>query len=413
MDSMLKHLRALDLTDDRGFLCGKILADMGVNVIKVEKPGGDFSRNTGPFYGGKHDPQKSLYWFAYNSNKKGITLDIETEKGRELFRKLVKTADFVIESFKPGYMDELGIGYRELSKNHPELIWASITPFGPQMPYRDFKDADIVVMGMSGTLYQTGETDGPPAHISMPQAALHAGADAAVGCMMAYYHREQTGEGQFIDVSMQQSAGWFQANAVPVYELQGNIMKRSGAFRTGTSSQAAQRQVWQCKDSYVFFNVIGGRTGAKTLSALVAWMDEEKMATDHLLKMDWDNFDMFTLTEEEMQKISQPIEAFFQKHTTHELLKGAVPRGVSIGPLSSMQDLLEDECLRERKFWTEVKHPELGSKIPYPKTYVRSTEADFSIHFRAPLTGEHNKEVYKEIGVGGGELNELKQEGII
>ena len=268
-------------------------------------------------------------------------------------------------------------------------------------------------MGMSGTLYQTGETDGPPVHISMPQSPMHAGADAAVGCMMAYYYREQSGEGQYIDVSMQQSAGWFQANAVPVYELQGNIMKRSGAFRSGTSSQAAQRQVWKCKDSYVFFNVIGGRTGAKTLSALVAWMDEEKMATEHMLRMDWNNFDMFSLTQEEMDKIAAPIEAFFKKHTSKELLKGAVPRGVSIGPLSSMQDLLEDECLNQRKFWTEVEHPELKTKIKYPKTYVRSTGADISIHFRAPLIGEHNKEVYKGIGIGGGELNRLKDEGVI
>jgi crotonobetainyl-CoA:carnitine CoA-transferase CaiB-like acyl-CoA transferase len=410
---MLKHLRALDLTDDKGFLCGKILADLGVNVIKVESPGGDVSRYIGPYYGGKPDREKSLYWWAYNSNKKGITLNLESEKGRELFRKLVKKADFVIESFPPGYMDSLGIGYTELSKDDKKLIWASITPFGPQEPYRSFKDTDIVVMGMSGTLYQTGETDGPPAHISMPQACMHAGADAAVGCMMAYYQREKTGEGQLVDVSMQQSAGWFQANAVPVYELQGNIMKRSGAFRSGTSSQVAQRQVWKCRDSYVFFNVIGGRTGAKTLSALVAWMDEEKMATEHLLHMDWDNFDMFAVTQEQMDLISRPIEAFFLKHTSKELLKGAVPRGVSIGPLSSMQNLLEDECLNERKFWTEVKHPELGKKITYPKTYVRSTEADMSIRFRAPLIGEHNNEIYKEIGISGLELKQLKNDGVI
>ena len=413
MDQMLKHLHALDLTDEKGFLCGKILADLGVNVIKIERPGGDPSRNTGGFYGNRPDPEKSLYWFAYNSNKKGITLDLENPEGRELFKKLVKTVDFVIESYSPGYMDDLGIGYKDLNKDHKKLIWAGITPFGPEEPYRTYKGPDIVVMGMSGTLYQTGESDGPPVHMSMPQACLHAGADAAVGCMMAYHHREQTGEGQYVDVSMQQSAGWFQANAVPVYELQGNIMKRSGAFRSGTSSQTPQRQVWQCKDSYVFFNVIGGRTGAKTLSALVAWMDEEKAATDHLLHMDWDNFDMFSVSQAEMDKISQPIEEFFKKHTSKELLKGAIPRGVSIGPLSSMKDLLEDECLNQRGFWTEVKHPELNTKITYPKTYVRATGSDLSIRFRAPLIGEHNKEIYKQIGIGGMELGRLKEEGVI
>jgi len=410
---MLNHLRALDLTDDRGFLCGKILADLGVNVIKVEKPGGDPSRMTGGFWGGKPDPEKSLYWFAYNSNKKGITLDIEDAKGKEIFGKLVSTVDFVIESFPPGYLDGLGIGYTYFGKDKKGLIWASITPFGTEEPYRNYKDSDIVVMGLSGTLYQTGESDGPPVHISLPQACLHAGADAAVGCMIAYYHREKTGEGQLVDVSMQQSAAWFQANAVPTYELNGAILKRSGSFRAGMSAQIAQRQVWRCQDSYVFFNVIGGRTGAKSLSALVAWMDEENMATDFLLNMDWDSFDMFTVTGEEMDKISQPVGEFFMKHTSKELLRGAVPRGVSIGPLSGMRDLLDDECLNARHFWTEIEHPELGTGITYPKEFIRSTEADFSTRFRAPLIGEHNREVYKEIGLEEKELHSLKKDGVI
>ena len=413
MEKMLSHLRALDLTDDKGFLCGKILADLGVNVIKVEKPGGDPSRRIGGFWGDTPDPEKSLYWFAYNSNKKGITLDIETARGREIFKKLVKTADFVIESFSPGYLDKLGIGYRDFSKIYPKIIWVSITPFGPEEPYRDYKDSDIVVMGMSGTLYQTGEFDGPPVHISLPQACLHAGADAAVGCMVAYYHREMTGEGQHVDVSMQQSAAWFQANAVPTWELNKGILKRAGAFRAGTSRNVGQRQVWPCKDGYLFFNVIGGRTGAKTLSSLVAWMDEDKLATDFLLNLDWNNFDMFTVTREVMDKISRPIGEFFLRHTRRELLQGAVPRGVSIGPLSSMQDLLEDECLKERKYWTQIEHPELGTSITYPKEFVRSSAADCSIRFRAPLIGEHNEEVYQEIGLSEKDIDKLKKTRVI
>jgi benzylsuccinate CoA-transferase BbsE subunit len=410
---MLNHLRALDLTDDKGFLCGKILADLGVNVIKIERPGGDPSRNIGGFWGCNSDPEKSLYWFAYNSNKKGITLDIEQAKGREILNKLVKTADIIIESFPPGYLEKLGIGYKDLSQKYKKLIWASITPFGTEEPYRNYKDSDIVVMGMSGTLYQTGESDGPPVHISIPQACLHAGADAAVGCMVAYYHREKTGEGQHVDVSMQQSAAWFQANAVPTYELNGTLLKRAGSFRAGMSTQVAQRQVWRCKDGYVFFNVIGGRTGAKTLSSLVAWMDEEKLATDFLLSMDWDTFDMFTVNQDVMDKITGPVGGFFSKHTRKELLQGAVPRGVSIGPLSSMQDLIEDECLNEREFWTKIEQPELGTSITYPRTFIRSTEMDYPIRFRAPLIGEHNQEVYQELGLNKNELESLRQEGII
>jgi len=410
---MLKHLRALDLTDDKGFLCGKILADLGADVIKVERPGGDPSRRLGGFWGDIPDPEKSLYWFAYNSNKRGITLNIESAEGREIFKKLVKTADFVIESFPPGYMDKLDIGYAVLSSINKGIILASITPFGQEGPYRDYKGPDIVVMGMSGTLYQTGEFNGPPVHISMPQACLHAGADAAVGCMVAYYHREATGEGQHVDVSMQQSAAWFQANAVPTWELNKGILRRSGAFRAGMSKDVGQRQVWPCKDGYLFFNVIGGRTGAKSLSALVDWMDSEGVATDYQRNMDWDNFDMFTVTREEMQQVLQPVGEFFLRHTSQELLKGAVSRGVSLGPLSSMHDLLNDECLEERHFWKEIEHPELGLKLAYPGEFFRSSEVDCTIRSRAPLIGEHNGEVFSKIGISGKELESLKQTGVI
>ncbi len=410
---MLEHLRALDLTDDQGFLAGKILADLGADVIKIEPPGGDPSRALGPFWGDKPDPEKSLWWLAYNSNKRGITLDIESPAGKEIFLELAATAAFVIESFPPGYLDGLGLGYDALSRRDKGIILVSITPYGQAGPYRDYKDSDIVVMGLSGTLYQTGESDGPPVHISLPQACLHAGADAAVGAMIAYYHRQATGEGQHVDVSMQQSAAWFQANAVPTWELSHVILKRAGAFRAGMSTGTAQRQVWPCRYGYVFFNVIGGRTGAKTLSALTAWMDEEGLATDFLLRMDWDNFDMFTVNKDVMDKISGPVGEFFRRHTRKELLKGAVPRGVSIGPLSSMADLLGDECLNARDFWQEVDHPELGKTLTYPRQFARSSAADLGIRFRAPLVGEHNGEVYKELGIKAAEVKALKQDGVI
>ena len=410
---MLSHLRALDLTDEKGFLCGKMLADLGADVIKIERPGGDPSRRIGGFWGDVPHPERSLYWFAYNSNKRGITLNIETADGKDIFKNLLKTADFIIESFAPAYLDGLGLGYADLESIKQGIIMASITPFGQAGPYRDFKDSDIVVMGLSGTLYQTGEFDGPPVHISVPQAYMHAGADAAVGCMVAYHHREATGLGQHVDVSLQQSAAWFQANAVPTWELNQVILRRSGAFRAGSSHDTDQRQVWPCREGYVFFNVIGGRTGAKSLSALVAWMDSEGMATDFLRDMDWNSFDMFAVTGKEIRQIEQPVGKFFVKHTAKELLEGAIPRGVSIGPLSGMNDLLHDDCLEERHFWTEIAHPELGTAITYPKEFVRSSEADCSTRFRAPLIGEHNIAVYSELGLNRQDIIALKQAGVI
>ncbi len=408
---MLNNCRALDLTSENGFLCGKILADLGVDVIKVEKPGGDASRNIGPFWHDNPDPEKSLYWYAYNSNKRGITLDIETTDGKEVFRKLVAKTDFLIESFPPGYLDKIGLGYTELSKINNNLIMASITPFGQTGPYRDYLASDIVTMGMSGILYQTGDVALPPLHMSLPQSWMLAGADAAAGVMMAYYHRKKTGEGQYIDISMQHSSAWFLANSVPLWEMENIITKRAGMFRPSMNS--TQRQVWQCKDGYVFFNIIGGRTGAKTLQELTAWMDGEGMADSYLKTLDFDTLDMFKVNQGVVDAISRPIELFFKSHTKKEIADGASERRISVCPLSSMNDLFNNTQLKYRNFWQDVAHPELNDKITYPKTFIQSSAEDYKIRFRAPLIGEHNKEVFGEIGLSDKDLLALEQAGII
>lgn len=408
---MLDGFRVLDLTDENGFLCGKILADLGADVIKVEPPGGSPARNMRPFWKDIHDPEKNLWWFAYNSNKRGVSLDIESAEGKELFRKLVKTADCVVESFPPGYLDGLGLGYDDLCKLRPSIIMTSITPFGQDGPYRDYRSEDIVTMGMTGLLYQTGDHDTPPTHMTMPQSYMHGGADGAVATMLAYYHREQTGEGQHADVSQQQSVAWFLANAVPIYELNGIVVERSGAFRWSLTS--TQRQVWECKDGYVFFNIIGGRGGAKTLRELVKWMDGEGLASDFLKSMDWETLDMFKATQETVDEISRPIEVFFKAHTKQEISIGARQRNISICPLSGMGDLLEDKQLAFRNFWTDIEHPELGETVTYPREFAKSNEESFATRFRAPLIGEHNAEVYRELGLSDAEVQNLKQAGVI
>ena len=180
-DSLLAPYRALDLTDEKGLICGKVLADMGADVIKVEKPGGDPARRIGPFYHDDPDPEKSRSWFAFNANKRGITLDIETADGKEIFNRLVKTADLVIESFDPGYMESLGLGYPDLEKINPLIILVSITPFGQSGPYVDqgYKVNDMIAWALGGTLYITGDPDRPPNQVTFPQAYLHGGMEGA------------------------------------------------------------------------------------------------------------------------------------------------------------------------------------------------------------------------------------------
>ncbi len=409
---MLEGYRALDLTDEKGFLCGKILAELGVDVVKVEKPGGDDARMAGPFWHDQADPQKSLYWFAYNSSKRGITLSLETEDGKRLFRELVKTAHFVIESFAPGELDELGLGYSELRKIKDDIILISITPFGLTGPYSRFKATDLVIMGMAGELFLTGDSDRRPVNISVPQACLHAGADAAVGAMLAHHHRRMTGEGQLVDVSMQHSAAWFLAQTIPHWELDNLVLGRVGTFRT-SSRGTLQRQVWPCKDGFIFFFMIGGQQGAKTCRQLVKWMDELGMANEFLLTYEWEKFDMAGATQDLIDRISQPIAEFFKTRTKMEALEAAMSRGISICPLMGNRDLLNDPNLAIRGFWAPIEHPELSDSIPYPKQFARSSENEMATRCRAPLIGEHNAEVYGELGLSAQEFESLKNRGVI
>jgi len=406
--------RVLDLTDEKGLLCGRILADLGADVIKIERPGGDCSRNIGPFYHDTPSPEKSLYWFIYNANKRGITLDIKNKDGQHIFKKLVGRADLVIESYSPGYMDELGLDYSVLDGINHKVIMTSITPFGQTGPYKNFKASDLTGIALSGWMYMCGDPDRPPVQVSFPQAYLNAGAEAAVGSMIAYYHRERTGEGQHVDVSMLESLVLNSSNAPSDFELSGNIMKRVGPFRTGLSSPVRTRWTWQCKDGFVAFTLIAGIIGVATNRNLVEWMDGEGMANELLKSTDWAIWDMAKTSQEEVEQFEAPIAEFFLTHTKAELYDGALKRRIMLMPVSTPKNIVENPQLDNRDFWTEVAHPELGDGIAYPGTPIRTNEFISRIERRAPLIGEHNREIYQEeLGLTPEELSLLKQSGVI
>ncbi|MFQ5827297.1 MAG: CaiB/BaiF CoA transferase family protein, partial [Dehalococcoidia bacterium] len=397
---MLGPYRALDLTDERGYFCGKVLADLGADVIKIEPPGGDPSRNIGPFYHDIPEPEKSLFWFAYNQGKRGITLNLEAGEGREIFRRLAPEADLVIESFAPGYMDGLGLGYPDLREINPAIIVTSITPFGQGGPYRDYRAPDMVGMALGGLMYLCGDADRPPVRLSAPQAYLHAGGEAAVASLIALYHRTRTGEGQRVDVSMQQSVVNTTMNSRPFRELCGTVLTRQGPYRSGLSSGAVQRQTWPCKDGAVTFVIMGGAGGAKTNRALVEWMDGEGMADDSLKNMDWDNFDMATASQEFHDHVDDLIGRFFRSHTKAELYEGARTRRIMLYPVATIEDTADSPQLAARDFWVEVEHPELGRTITYPGPFVWASQTPLHPGRRAPLIGAHNEEVYcRELGL--------------
>ncbi|MFC1869141.1 CaiB/BaiF CoA transferase family protein [Thermodesulfobacteriota bacterium] len=401
--------RVLDITDEKGYLCGKIFADLGADVIKIEPPGGDSGRNSGPFYHDIPDKNKSLFYYAYNTNKRGITLNIDTNDGQDIFKRLVKDADFVIESFNPGFMDKNGLSYSALSGINPRVIMVSITPFGQSGPYKDWKASDIVSMAMGGLSHIAGNPDRAPARVCIDQTCSLGSVQAAMGAMIAHYCREAGGKGQYVDVSIQESVVLSALTVPQAYDLAGFIWPRAGAFLARSGKKV--RCIWPCKDGYISWRIFGGGLGVKT-RALVEWMDTEGRAGE-LIKVDWRKMDYLSVPHEDFYRWQDIFYNFFKTHTKEELCQESLARGVVLFASSTPKDLLEDPQLGSRDFWTDVDHPELSSSITYPGPLYKSTEIDWVIR-RAPLIGEHNSEVYEdELGFSKEMLAILKHSGVI
>lgn len=410
---ILAPYRTLDLTDEKGMLCGKILADLGADVIKIEKPGGDPARNIGPFYHDIPDPERSLFWFAYNTNKRGITLNIETVDGQEIFKRLVKTADIVIESFEPGHMDGLGLPYSKLNKINPELIMTSITAFGQTGPYSGFKYSDIIAWAMGSIMSQCGDPDRPPVQCSFPQAFMNAACDGAEGTMVALYHRELTGEGQHVDVSAQEACIWSTAENVLEWDGAKLSAKRPGHLLLRPSGIHSP-VLWKCKDGYVAMFLIGMLPGARTNRRLTEWMDSKGMAPEYIKNKDWENWDFDSLTQEELDSVVNPIAKFFKTMTKYEIQQGAIERAIQVQAVYSSKEAMLNPQLIARDFWVNIEHDELNDTITYPGAPFKFTETPMTTWRRAPLIGEHNDEIYiNELGFSKEELVTLKQGGII
>jgi len=406
-ESALAPYRVLDLTDERGFLCGKLFAGLGADVIKVEPPGGDPGRNTPPFYKDIPDPERSLFWFAFNTGKRSVTLDIETADGREVLRKLATTADFLVESFPPGYLDGLGIGYSALSQVNPRLIMGSITPFGQNGPYAGWKGPDIIPWAMGGYMWMTGEPGRAPVRISCPpQTYLHASAMTAVGLLLALCYRQMTGEGQHVDTSAQQCPTWMLTHTYTYWDLLKINIGRAGSYRH--FGQVFLRTIWPCKDGYIAFMFAGGAIGAKGQRRIAELIDQAGMSDDWLRGLDWEDWNAAIVTQEEVDRVSQAFGQFFRTRTKAELLDEAVKSGIMLGSVNTVADIMTNPQLKARDYWEEVEHEDIGTTITYPGAPCKLTETPWRVGRRAPLIGEHNSEVFeRELRLPG------KQSGIV
>ena len=409
VNALLDGFRALDLTDETGFICGKILATMGVETVKVEKPGGDPNRRIPPYYRNK---DTSLYWLAYNTDKRSITLNLETDQGRELFRRLVEKVDFVLESFTPGYLDNLELGYDDLCRINPGIIMTSITPFGQKGPYAQYKGCELIASAMSGVMLTNGDPDRPPLREGPDSIYYRSNAAAALGTVMAHFHRRITGEGQQVDVSLQEVAASRTTTNLVVWEFDKRLIKRNSIIRT-VGARATQ-WLWPCKDGYVFWAFMGGPIGAPANRALSKWMDDDGMENPLNRVTNWEEFDMATVPKEDLDAQQEAIRKFFLNHAKREITDEGLQRRINACAVNNPADVLEYPQLGERGFWTNLGHPELGTTLSYPKYFFLSSETENFVKHRAPLVGEDNEDIYaKELGLSGTEISRLKENGII
>ena len=411
---LLAPYRVLDLTDERGLLAGKILADLGADVVQIEPPGGNPARNIGPFYGDDPQPEKSLFWWAYAANKRSITLGLEQKDGQALLKKMVAEADFLVESFAPGYLDTLGLGYDLLAEINPKLVMVSITPFGQDGPYSNYQATDIVGMALGGFMYLTGDDDRAPIRISFPHFYLHGGAAGATAAMLAHTYRITSGQGQYVDVSCQQAVAKTLAHAPQIWDIEGAILKRMGVYRQ-TSGENRVRINWPCKDGYVNYMVQGGSVAYST-RALLEWMKEDSFDTADLDAIDWEKMGYGAITPELMSQLGEPLGDFFKGHTRAELVQGSLDRRILLFPVATPSALQDHSQLEARGYFKELEHPELGATVQYPGAFVKSGDGEdiAGIYRRPPLIGEHNTVIFQgELGITRSELESLKRSGVI
>src|SRR5579875_2444217 len=297
MRGTLDGIRVLDLTAEPGFLAGKLLAEMGADVVKVEPPGGDPARRRPPFWGGVEDPERAI-----------LTLALNHPRGRALFLDLVARADVVLETAPPGTLD-----WAALHARNRRLVLCSITPFGQTGPYAGWRGSDLTVTAMSGNLWCTGDQDRPPVRCSLPVAYYHGSIEAAAGVVFALLARETTGEGQHVDVALHEAMLMPNIGTAAMAVMTGNRGARSGAMmRQGRS---VQREIWPCKDGFVSFALRGGPARIPGLVAMVRYMDEHGMASERLKAMDWTRYNHNLLSQEEVDALSAEFGAFFRTKT--------------------------------------------------------------------------------------------------
>lgn len=394
----LSGYRVLDLAGPLGLHCTKLLADMGADVIKIEPPSGDGSRRMPPFKDDLPHPEKSLYFLHFNTNKRGITLDIEKPDGRGIFLELAGKADVVIETAKPGRMDELGMGYEMLRGQNRGLVYAALTPFGQSGPWRDYKANDMAGIALGNLLYLAGEPGEPPLQPPGEIAYGMASTYGAFGIAVALYHRLDSGKGQYIDVSMHECAGHIAGYFIPNYGYTG--VKPARASRKGEETDLYDP--YATKNGYARIFIIP----VEQWRRLVDWMGRPASISGP-------EFEKMSYRRQHPDIVTKAIAEFCAKHTKEELYDEGQKRRIAVTPINTAGEFIEMEQTKSRQLFVDMEHPEIGRYKQFGAV-PRLMETPGGIYRPAPLLGQHNKEIFMdELGMSSEDLVALRSEEVI
>lgn len=403
--SYFSGLKVVDFTGELGPYAAKMYAGLGADVIHIEPLSGDPLRQRGPFVGGEPRPQGSLQYLYYNAGKRGVALDLGVEPGREVFRRLCRGADLLLESCTPGHLDSLGLSYACLSSENPRLVQTAITLFGHSGPRAGQVGCELTCSALSGFLYLSGVDGDKPVRAPDNQGYRMAEAYAAVGSSIALFSAKRTGRGQFVDVACIEAEAMALENAAQCWDLQGMI-------RRGRGREAGSATLHPCADGYIAVVAIIGRDKGSWTS-FVNWMKGEGVP-------EWQVFDderwidsAYRSSEEGYATFCRVVERYTLPRRKADLYEMGQRYKVAVTPVSDGRDLLENPQLKHRGFWQTVNNDALGAAVTYPGAPYEFGELEWRLGGNAPRLGEHTAEVLAECGYSAAEVDRMITTGAV
>ena len=391
----LSGMVVLDLSQIlAGPVCTMVLADMGADVLKVERTGrGDDNRRMGPSVGNV----ASAGFMAVNRNKRSLALDLRQDLGLEAFRRLVLRADVLVENFRPGVMDRLGLSYTALSELRPSLVYCSISGFGATGPYRNRGGFDLIAQGMSGLMSITGHPDGAPAKVGVPITDISAGLFAANGILCAYIHAMRSGQGQFVDTSLLEAG-----IAYTIWESSGYFADGEVPGPLGSAHRvSAPYQALRTKDGHI--NI--GAATQSTWEQLCRAIGQEELIEDPRYKANGDR-------KSREKELAAHLEETFRQKTTDDWLELLEAAGVVAGPIYNMAQVYQDPQVQARQMKVELDDPVLGT-LPNIGIPVKLSKTPGRIRRRAPALGEHSREILLEAGLTEAQVTAMVDAGVV